>query len=109
MEHLEGALRPYPWGSHTLIAQLRGEPSPSPQPQAELWFGAHPAAPAKVNGQGLDEAIVADPAAALGAQAGAAKNATVDAATAARDGAAAKGKAKADMFEMTKLINSHLK
>ena len=66
MEHLEGALRPYPWGSHTLIAQLRDEPSPSPQPQAELWFGAHPAAPATVNGQGLDEAIAADPAAALG-------------------------------------------
>ncbi|MBF4548273.1 mannose-6-phosphate isomerase, class I [Corynebacterium afermentans subsp. lipophilum] len=66
MEHLEGALRPYPWGSHTLIAQLRGEPSPSPQPQAELWFGAHPAAPATVNGQGLDEAIAADPAVALG-------------------------------------------
>lgn len=66
MEHLEGALRPYPWGSHTLIAQLRGEPSPSPQPQAELWFGAHPAAPSTVNGQGLDEAIAADPAAALG-------------------------------------------
>lgn len=66
MEHLEGALRPYPWGSHTLIAQLRGEPSPSPQPQAELWFGAHPAAPATVNGRGLDEAIAADPAAALG-------------------------------------------
>ena len=66
MEHLEGALRPYPWGSHTLIAQLRGEPSPSPQPQAELWFGAHPAAPATVNGQGLDDAIAADPAAALG-------------------------------------------
>ena len=66
MEHLEGALRPYPWGSRTLIAQLRGEPSPSPQPQAELWFGAHPAAPATVNGQGLDEAIAADPAAALG-------------------------------------------
>lgn len=66
MEHLEGALRPYPWGSHTLIAQLRGEPSPSLQPQAELWFGAHPATPATVNGQGLDEAIAADPAAALG-------------------------------------------
>lgn len=66
MEHLDGALRPYPWGSHTLIAQLRGEPSPSPQPQAELWFGAHPAAPATVNGQGLDDAIAADPAAALG-------------------------------------------
>ena len=68
MEHLEGALRPYPWGSHTLIAQLRGEPSPSPQPQAELWFGAHPAAPATVNGLGLDEVIADDPAAALGAR-----------------------------------------
>ncbi|WJY96946.1 mannose-6-phosphate isomerase, class I [Corynebacterium fournieri] len=68
MEHLEGALRPYPWGSRTLIPQLRGEPSPSQQPQAELWFGAHPAAPATVDGRGLDAAIADDPAAALGAR-----------------------------------------
>ena len=68
MEHLEGALRPYPWGSHTLIAELRGEPVPSSQPQAELWFGAHPAAPATVGGTGLDEVIAADPDAALGAR-----------------------------------------
>ena len=68
MEHLEGALRPYPWGSHTLIPQLRGEPSPSQQPQAELWFGAHPAAPATVDGRGLDAAIADDPAAALGSR-----------------------------------------
>lgn len=66
MEHLSGALRPYTWGSHTLIAELRGEPSPSAQPQAELWFGAHPAAPATVGGIGLDEVIAADPDAALG-------------------------------------------
>lgn len=68
MEHLEGALRPYAWGSHTLLADLRGEPSPSPQPQAELWFGAHPAAPATVASTGLDEIIAADPAAALGSR-----------------------------------------
>lgn len=66
MEHLEGALRPYPWGSHTLIAELRGKPSPSATPEAELWFGAHPAGPAHVGEQGLDERIAADPAAALG-------------------------------------------
>lgn len=66
MEHLSGALRPYAWGSHTLIAELRGEPSPSPRPEAELWFGAHPAAPATVDGTGLDEVIAADPDAALG-------------------------------------------
>lgn len=66
MEHLEGALRPYPWGSRTLLAQLRGTPAPSVQPEAELWFGAHPGAPATVNGRGLDEVIAEDPEAALG-------------------------------------------
>lgn len=66
MEHLAGALRPYPWGSHTLIAELRGETSPSTTPEAELWFGAHPAGPAHVGEQGLDEVIAADPVASLG-------------------------------------------
>ena len=42
MEHLEGALRAYPWGSRTLLAQLRGTECPSAAPEAELWFGAHP-------------------------------------------------------------------
>lgn len=35
----------YAWGSHTALADLLGQPSPSPDPQAELWLGAHPSAP----------------------------------------------------------------
>lgn len=66
MEHLTGALRAYPWGSRTLLAELRGTPSPAAQPEAELWFGAHPAGPATVDGRGLDEVIAADPVGALG-------------------------------------------
>lgn len=66
MERLDGVLRPYPWGSRTLLAQLRGKPAPSEQPEAELWFGAHPAAPATTDGEGLDEIIAGDPASALG-------------------------------------------
>ncbi|GAA2067185.1 mannose-6-phosphate isomerase, class I [Williamsia deligens] len=44
---LEGVVRPYAWGSRTALAALRGKPTPSPHPEAELWFGAHPAAPAR--------------------------------------------------------------
>lgn len=40
-------VRPYAWGSRTAIASLRGKPVPSPHPEAELWFGAHPAGPAE--------------------------------------------------------------
>lgn len=66
MEHLEGALRAYPWGSHTLLAELRGEPSPTPTPEAELWFGAHHAAPSTIGGRPLDAVIAEDPQATLG-------------------------------------------
>ncbi len=41
---LEGPVRAYAWGSRTLLAGLRGDP-PSPGPEAEVWFGAHPTAP----------------------------------------------------------------
>lgn len=68
MERLDGVLRPYPWGSRTLLANLRGAKSPSEQPEAELWFGAHPAAPATIDGEGLDEIIARDPKAALGSR-----------------------------------------
>lgn len=44
---LRGALVSSAWGSHTLIPGLRGN-RPSRQPQAEVWFGAHPANPAQV-------------------------------------------------------------
>lgn len=47
MELLEGVVRPYAWGSRTALASLRGQQVPSAHPEAELWFGAHPAAPAR--------------------------------------------------------------
>ncbi|SDS38578.1 mannose-6-phosphate isomerase, class I [Corynebacterium timonense] len=66
MQKLEGKLRAYPWGSHTLLAELRGLETPAATPEAELWFGAHPSAPSTIGGVGLDEIIAADPDAALG-------------------------------------------
>ncbi|GAA1402219.1 mannose-6-phosphate isomerase, class I [Pseudonocardia kongjuensis] len=70
MELLENPIRTYAWGSRTVIADLLGEPVPSPHPQAELWLGAHPAAPSTVGGPAarrpLHELIGQDPAAALG-------------------------------------------
>lgn len=67
MERIAPAIQPYAWGSHTFIAQLQGRPAPTAQPEAELWIGAHPAAPATLaDGRRLDEAIAADPVDALG-------------------------------------------
>jgi mannose-6-phosphate isomerase len=48
VEPLTGAVRDYAWGSRTAIARLQGRPVPSPGPEAELWLGAHPAAPSTV-------------------------------------------------------------
>lgn len=45
MRLLEGVVRPYAWGSRMSIAAIRGLPTPSQHPEAELWFGAHPAGP----------------------------------------------------------------
>ena len=44
MDRLIGAVRAYEWGSTTALARLRGV-EPDGGPEAELWFGAHPAAP----------------------------------------------------------------
>jgi len=66
MQQLTGVLRTYPWGSRTLIPQLRGLPVPSDRPEAELWFGAHPGAPSTIDGTPLTDIIAADPDAALG-------------------------------------------
>ncbi|MDY5786319.1 mannose-6-phosphate isomerase, class I [Corynebacterium sp.] len=68
MERLEPTLRSYPWGSRSLLARLRGRPVPAEQPEAELWFGAHAAAPSTVRGEALDAVIAADPVASLGAR-----------------------------------------
>ena len=67
---LENPIRDYAWGSRTAIARLRGEPAPSPRPQAELWMGAHPAAPSRVvRGDeriSLAELVAREPEAILG-------------------------------------------
>ncbi len=45
---LKNCIQKYAWGSHRAIQHLMGE-SPSDAPWAELWMGAHPKAPSKVN------------------------------------------------------------
>ena len=67
---LENTIQTYAWGSRTAIADLLGEKSPSAEPQAELWMGAHPKAPSMVNVDGrrvaLNEVIEQNPTAVLG-------------------------------------------
>jgi mannose-6-phosphate isomerase len=67
---LDNRVQEYAWGSRTAIAELLGQPSPSPRPQAELWMGAHPSAPSSLRqgatSQSLLEAIQADPDEQLG-------------------------------------------
>ncbi|MEC3952256.1 mannose-6-phosphate isomerase, class I [Nocardia sp. CDC153] len=74
MHELVGALRSYAWGSRTALAQLCGRPVPSAHPEAELWFGAHPADPARVQINGHSESLLellrADPKRELGPVAG---------------------------------------
>lgn len=70
MDKLEGVIRAYPWGSRTLIPSLRGQQSPASRPEAELWYGAHPASPARLasTGEALDGVIAKDPEYQLGAR-----------------------------------------
>lgn len=55
---LQNAIQPYPWGSHTAIAELMGKPAPTDNPQAELWMGAHPKASSKIWIQGRWQSLV---------------------------------------------------
>lgn len=70
MHLLRGAVRTYAWGSRTAIADFIGAPSPTPHPEAELWFGAHPADPAWLRTddgeRSLLDALRADPEGELG-------------------------------------------
>ncbi|MFI6154280.1 mannose-6-phosphate isomerase, class I [Kitasatospora sp. NPDC051170] len=70
MDRLVNTVRPYAWGSLTALPELLGQ-EPTGEPQAELWMGAHPGAPSRVDrGEGprrLDELIAADPRGELGA------------------------------------------
>jgi mannose-6-phosphate isomerase len=67
---LRGAIRTYAWGSRTAIAEFTGRPAPTAHPEAELWLGAHPGDPARLEGPDGDvsllDAITADPDAELG-------------------------------------------
>ena len=82
MKAMRNQVRPYAWGSRTAIAELMGEPSPAPHPQAELWIGAHPADSSRLldetdvpvgrsegvgqPGHSLADVIAADPVSTLG-------------------------------------------
>ncbi len=70
MELMHNRIRPYAWGSRIAIAELLGEPSPSPHPQAELWIGAHPADSSLLidesGERSLAELIATDPLGTLG-------------------------------------------
>jgi mannose-6-phosphate isomerase len=70
---LENVIQPYAWGSRTALAELRGAPTPSPGPEAELWMGAHPAAPSRLTRGGerlsLTEVVARAPEVELGARA----------------------------------------
>ena len=70
MQLIRGALRTYAWGSRTAIAEFTGRPAPTAHPEAELWLGAHPGDPARLEGPdgevSLLDAIAADPDGELG-------------------------------------------
>jgi mannose-6-phosphate isomerase len=69
MWQLQTSVRHYPWGSHTVIPELLGEPSPADRPYAELWVGAHPDEPSVLSdGTPLDKAIERQPEELLGAE-----------------------------------------
>ncbi|MFD3808821.1 mannose-6-phosphate isomerase, class I [Streptomyces sp. NPDC058611] len=72
MDRLTNTIRPYAWGSTTAIPTLLGV-APTGEPQAEMWMGAHPGAPSRLDrGAGatsLCDLIAADPEGELGAAA----------------------------------------
>ena len=55
---LECTVMPYAWGSRTAIADFTGQRSPSKEPQAELWMGAHPMAPSHLSRAGAKRSLV---------------------------------------------------
>ncbi|MGL5853090.1 MAG: type I phosphomannose isomerase catalytic subunit, partial [Phycicoccus sp.] len=59
------------WGSHVSIASLQGRAIPTPEPESELWMGAHEAGPSGTDRPGephLADIVAADPTAELGAE-----------------------------------------
>jgi mannose-6-phosphate isomerase len=69
MWSLDNTIQRYAWGSRTALATLQGRPGPTPEPEAELWMGAHLRAPSRLRADGrtLSQAIEDDPEGMLGA------------------------------------------
>lgn len=66
---LENPIQHYPWGSREFIARLQRRPTPSVEPEAELWIGDHPRAPSILLGpieESLPDSIRRDPEVVLG-------------------------------------------
>ncbi len=67
---MRNAIQPYAWGSRTSFGELFGTPNPDRAPQAEIWMGAHPKAPSRIETESgwerLDRLIAQDPEAILG-------------------------------------------
>ncbi|MBW2694336.1 MAG: mannose-6-phosphate isomerase, class I, partial [Deltaproteobacteria bacterium] len=67
---LRNPIREYAWGSRSAIAELLGQPAPSPRPQAEIWMGAHPNDPSRARCRGdwilLPDLLRENPADILG-------------------------------------------
>ncbi|PRY60124.1 mannose-6-phosphate isomerase type 1 [Knoellia remsis] len=76
MDLLEPVLFTDPWGSHVSIASLQNRPIPSPEPESELWMGAHESGPSGIVRDGtpttLADVIRADPEGEMGARCAAA-------------------------------------
>jgi mannose-6-phosphate isomerase len=54
----------YNWGSRDFIARLQARPTPSAEPEAELWIGDHPRAPSRLDaadGESLPAQLARDP------------------------------------------------
>jgi mannose-6-phosphate isomerase len=68
---LKNEIKEYAWGSRKFIPELTGGESPSGNPQAEMWLGAHPSGPSLAligdRQMPLDELIINDPKGILGA------------------------------------------
>lgn len=62
---LKNQIQNYAWGSCEILGRMRGVPVPTEQPEAEVWVGAHPAAPSRATVDGaespLNELIVENP------------------------------------------------
>ena len=61
---LHGAVQHYEWGGYDFIPGLLHIENPARKPFAELWMGAHPRAPARVEMEGasmtLDRLVAAN-------------------------------------------------